>query len=51
MINEIASHTETFPAGSFDRVETDNRPAIAMRKRSKATPGNPAGNMENSRCI
>jgi hypothetical protein len=51
MPTAIAFQDATLSAESFDIVETINRPAIVNRKRSNATPGNPAGNIEKSLCI
>jgi hypothetical protein len=51
MHREIAFHVVMLSAGVFERVETISRPAIVVRKRNKATPGNPAGNIEKSLCI
>ena len=46
MPTAIAIQPAMFPAGALDIVETDNRPAMAVRKRGNATPGNPAGKMK-----
>jgi hypothetical protein len=51
MPREIAFHEAMLPASSFDSAETSISPAIVIRNRSKATPGNPTGNIEKSLCI